>query len=64
MMIESPDRFTQEVGSLVAYVGEQHTHPITCDCCREELSDYPCPVQDSATSIVIAWLLKVVEERG
>jgi hypothetical protein len=64
MMIESPDPYTREVGSLVHYIGEQHTHPITCDVCREELSDYPCPVQDNATSIAIAWLMKVVEERG
>lgn len=66
MMLESADPFTVEVGHLVDYIGHMHEPPVACEDCRDHARDrtYPCLTLDCATAITIAWLRKVVEERG
>jgi hypothetical protein len=66
MMLGSADPFTVEVGHLIDFIGATHEPPVTCEDCRDHARDstYPCLMQDTATSVVIAWLRKVLEERG
>jgi hypothetical protein len=63
MMERSGNPVTREVGALVAYIGAHHEDPVTCGECRDG-EFLPCMLMDNATSIVIAWLLELVDERG
>lgn len=66
LMLDSPDPFTNEVGHLIDYIGHMHEPPVVCEDCRDDNRDrrHPCLMQDCAISITIAWLRKVIGERG
>lgn len=63
LMLRSPDSFTAEVGALIEQIIEDHTTASSCQTCSY-LEAGSCATYEQATTTAIAWLLKVVDERG
>lgn len=63
LMMRSPDPFTAEVGALIEQIIEDHAATQSCQTCSY-LEAGACATYEQATTTAIAWLLKVVEERG
>lgn len=58
MMGETGDQVAAETGALLAYIGDQHQHPVTCRECAAAQDDGPCLMLEMATAIGIAWLMQ------
>lgn len=63
LMLRSPDPFTAEVGALIEQIVEDHASATSCQTCSY-LDAGSCVTYEQATTTAIAWLLKVVDERG